>query len=103
MGGERGVKHYLQRTAVQGSPTTLTEVLQQYQPGAKHKISETHLFKKHFEELSVGDTTVTDSHTVTLKDIEEFAELSGDKFYAHMDASSLDGTRSRPRRALSPR
>lgn len=92
MGGERGVKHYLQRTAIQGSPTTLTEVLQQYQPGARHKISDKHLFQKHFEELEVGDTIITDSHTVTLEDIENFAELSGDKFYAHMDESSLDGT-----------
>lgn len=92
MGGARGVKHYLQRTAVQGTPTSLTEVLQQYQPGGKHIISEVHLFQKHFEELQVGETVITDTHTVTLKDIEDFAELSGDKFYAHMDESSLDGT-----------
>lgn len=92
MGGKRGVMHYLQRTAIQGSPTTLTKITNQYQYGAKQKISEVHPFRKYFEELQVGDTLITEKHTVTLKDIEEFAELSGDKFYAHMDEKSLEGT-----------
>lgn len=92
MGGKRGVMHYLQRTAIQGSPTTLTKITNQYQYGAKQKISEVHPFRKYFEELQVGDTLLTEKHTVTLKDIEEFAELSGDKFYAHMDEKSLEGT-----------
>jgi oxepin-CoA hydrolase/3-oxo-5,6-dehydrosuberyl-CoA semialdehyde dehydrogenase len=50
------------------------------------------LFRQHFEDLRIGDTVTTDKHLVTLQDIEDFAELSGDKFYAHMDASSLEGT-----------
>lgn len=92
MGGKRGVMHYLQRTAIQGSPTTLTKITNQYQYGAKQTISEVHPFRKHFEELNVGDTLITEKHTVTLQDIEDFADLSGDKFYAHMDEKSLEGT-----------
>ena len=92
MGGKRGVMHYLQRTAIQGSPTTLTKITNQYQYGAKQNISDVHPFRKHFEELKVGDTLITEKHTVTMKDIEEFADLSGDKFYAHMDEKSLEGT-----------
>lgn len=92
MGGKRGVMHYLQRTAIQGSPTTITKITNQYQYGAKQNILEVHPFKKHFEELNVGDTLITDKHVVTLEDIERFADLSGDKFYAHMDEKSLEGT-----------
>lgn len=92
MGGKRGVMHYLQRTAIQGSPTTLTKITNQYQYGAKQTITDIHPFKKHFEELKVGDTLITEKHTVTMEDIERFADLSGDKFYAHMDEKSLEGT-----------
>lgn len=92
MGGKRGVMHYLQRTAIQGSPTTLTKITNQYQYGAKQKISEIHPFRKYFEELEIGETLITEKHTVTLEDIENFADLSGDKFYAHMDEKSLEGT-----------
>lgn len=92
MGGKRGVLHYLQRTAIQGSPTTLTKITNQYQYGAKQTLSDVHPFRKFFEELEVGDTLITGKHTVTLEDIENFADLSGDRFYAHMDENSLDGT-----------
>lgn len=92
MGGKRGVLHYLQRTAIQGSPTTLTKITNQYQYGAKQTLSDVHPFRKCFEELQVGDTLITEKHTVTLEDIEKFADLSGDKFYAHMDEKSLEGT-----------
>ena len=92
MGGKRGVMHYLQRTAIQGSPTTLTKITNQYQYGAKQKITGVHPFRKYFEELEIGETLITDKHTVTLDDIENFADLSGDKFYAHMDENSLEGT-----------
>ncbi|NCF58182.1 MAG: phenylacetic acid degradation bifunctional protein PaaZ, partial [Bacteroidetes bacterium] len=51
-----------------------------------------HLFRQHFEEVKIGSTVTTESHLVTLKDIDDFAELSGDKFYAHMDENALDGT-----------
>src|SRR3954469_16586330 len=74
MGGKRGVFHYLQRTAIQGSPTTITNVTNQYQQGAKYIIKDAHPFKKYFEELEIGETLITDTHLVTLKDIEAFAE-----------------------------
>jgi oxepin-CoA hydrolase/3-oxo-5,6-dehydrosuberyl-CoA semialdehyde dehydrogenase len=92
MGGKRGVMHYLQRTAIQGHPSMITAITQQYQQGARMNITKKHTFRMHFEELQVGDTVITDIHPVTLQDIEDFAHLSGDKFYAHMDANSLEGT-----------
>ncbi|MFN8279657.1 MAG: phenylacetic acid degradation bifunctional protein PaaZ [Saprospiraceae bacterium] len=92
MGGLRGIKHYMQRTAIQGSPDMITAVTEQFQPGASGRESEVHLFRKHFEELQVGDQWITARHTVTETDITNFANLSGDHFYAHMDATSLEGT-----------
>jgi oxepin-CoA hydrolase/3-oxo-5,6-dehydrosuberyl-CoA semialdehyde dehydrogenase len=92
MGGMRGVKHYLQRTAIQGSPTTLTNITNQYQVGGKYIEDNVHPFRKHFEELQVGETWITHKHTVTEADITNFANVSGDNFYAHMDITSLEGT-----------
>lgn len=92
MGGKRGVLHYLQRTAIQGHPTTITEITQQFQIGAETPEANPHVFRKHFEELVVGETVFTHKHTVTDADIVNFANVSGDNFYAHMDATSLDGT-----------
>lgn len=92
MGGVRGVKHYLQRTAIQGHPTMITALTNQYQVGGKQKESRLHPFLKYFEELEVGDTLITAKHTVTETDIINFANVSGDRFYAHVDATSLDGT-----------
>jgi oxepin-CoA hydrolase/3-oxo-5,6-dehydrosuberyl-CoA semialdehyde dehydrogenase len=92
MGGKRGVAHYMQRTSVQGSPTTLSKVLNVYQPGGAQRETEVHVFRKHFEELEIGDTVITHKHTVTETDITNFANISGDNFYAHMDATSLEGT-----------
>ncbi|MGB1219525.1 MAG: phenylacetic acid degradation bifunctional protein PaaZ [Flavobacteriales bacterium] len=92
MGGKRGVLHYMQRTAIQGSPTTLTEVTGTFQAGSKYKETEIHPFRKHFEELEVGETVFTHKHTVTKTDITNFANVSGDNFYAHMDDTSLEGT-----------
>ena len=92
MGGLRGIKHYMQRTAIQGHPTTLTAITQQHQPGSARPESEVHLFRKHFEALNVGDTVTTARHTVTEADIVNFANVSGDHFYAHVDETSLDGT-----------
>ena len=92
MGGVRGIKHYLQRTAIQGHPSTITALTKQYQVGGAQNTAGPHIFRKHFEEIEIGDTVITDKHLVTLDNIEAFAELSGDKFYAHMDENSLDGT-----------
>ena len=92
MGGKRGVLHYLQRTAIQGHPTTITAITEQFQIGAEMPEANPHVFRKHFEELVVGETVFTHKHTVTDADIVNFANVSGDNFYAHMDATSLDGT-----------
>jgi oxepin-CoA hydrolase / 3-oxo-5,6-dehydrosuberyl-CoA semialdehyde dehydrogenase len=85
MGGVRGVLHYMQRTAVQGSPTTLMHVTGEYTPGAERRYDRVHPFRKYFEELEVGDALVTARRTVTEADIVNFAGVSGDFFYAHMD------------------
>ncbi len=92
MGGKRGVMHYLQRTAIQGSPSFLTAVTNVYQYGADQPEAQPHLFRKYFEEMQVGETVFTHKHTVTDADIVNFANVSGDNFYAHMDATSLEGT-----------
>lgn len=92
MGGKRGVLHYLHRTAIQGSPTTITRITDVYQQGGKQNETETHPFRQHFEDLRIGDTLITAKHTVTEADITNFANVSGDNFYAHMDATSLEGT-----------
>lgn len=92
MGGKRGVLHYLQRTAIQGHPQTITKITGQFQIGADMPEANPHVFRKHFEELQVGETVFTHKHTVTDADIVNFANVSGDNFYAHMDATSLEGT-----------
>lgn len=85
MGGVRGVKHYMQRTALQSSPAMIAAISEQYIPGApKHGI-DGHPFRRRMSELRIGDTLKTASRTVTVEDIEHFAEFTGDKFYAHMD------------------
>jgi oxepin-CoA hydrolase/3-oxo-5,6-dehydrosuberyl-CoA semialdehyde dehydrogenase len=85
MGGVRGVLHYMQRTALQGSPTTLTHVTNEYTPGAERTFDRVHPFRKTFDELQVGDALITARRTVTEADIVNFAGISGDFFYAHMD------------------
>ena len=92
MGGKRGVLHYLQRTAIQGHPTTISEITQQFQVGSDMPEANPHVFRKHFEELVIGETVYTHKHTVTDADIINFANVSGDNFYAHMDATALEGT-----------
>ena len=85
MGGARGVLHYMQRAAVQGSPSMLTAITHEWSQGAAQTTDVVHPFRKHFNELNVGDTIVTGTRTITLDDVVNFANLSGDKFYAHMD------------------
>lgn len=92
MGGKRGVLHYMQRTSIQGHPQTITAITKQFQVGADQPEAMPHVFRKHFEELEVGETVFTHKHTVTEADITNFANVSGDNFYAHIDATSLDGT-----------
>ena len=92
MGGMRGVEHFMQRVAVQGSPTMLTAITDVYQQGAKQFERDKHPFQHYFEELEIGQTYTTHRHTVTEADITNFAQVSGDNFYAHVDATSLEGT-----------
>ncbi len=92
MGGKRGVFHYLQRTAIQGSPTMITAILNNYQVGAKQIIKDVHPFRQYFEDLEVGETTITPTHTVSEEDLVNFANLTGDKFYAHLEPDALEGT-----------
>ncbi len=92
MGGLRGVKHYLQRTAIQGSPSMITAITNVYQQHAKGITGEEHPFTKHFEELQIGDQIITEKRLITAEDIDKFAELSGDHFYAHKRETEFAGT-----------
>ena len=92
MGGVRGVKHYMQRVAVQGSPSSLTAVTNSYHQHAAVAEDEKHPFRKYFEELRIGDTVITGKRTITEADIVNFANVSWDHFYAHIDHTALEGT-----------
>ncbi len=85
MGGVRGVFHYMQRTAIEGSPQRLATVTGVWNPGADERRASAHPFERSFEELTAGETFYTPAREVTLADIEHFAEFTGDRFYAHMD------------------
>ena len=85
MGGVRGVKHYMQRTALQSSPAMIAAITEQYIPGAPKHVIDVHPFRLTMSELHIGDTWKTGSRAVTLEDIEHFANFTGDRFYAHMD------------------
>lgn len=88
LGGARAVLHHMQRVALQGSPTTLMDITGQHIRGAKTKEADTHPFKKYFEELEIGESLTTEKRTITNEDISEFANLTGDHFYAHADNES---------------
>jgi oxepin-CoA hydrolase / 3-oxo-5,6-dehydrosuberyl-CoA semialdehyde dehydrogenase len=92
MGGMRGVMHYMQRTAIQGHPTDITRTVDYYLQGSEQIEPPKHPFQLYFEELKVGHTWITAKHTVSETDITNFANVSGDNFYAHMDATALEGT-----------
>ena len=86
MGGVRGVLHYMQRTALQGSPHDADARHERVHARRRaHAIDRVHPFRKYFDELEVGDALVTPRRTVTEADIVNFAGISGDFFYAHMD------------------
>lgn len=92
MGGLRGIKHYLQRTAIQGSPTMITAISNVFQPSAKGNVDGTHPFKKYFEELKIADQLITERRLITSEDIDRFALLSGDQFYAHLKETDFADT-----------
>jgi oxepin-CoA hydrolase/3-oxo-5,6-dehydrosuberyl-CoA semialdehyde dehydrogenase len=88
MGGIRGVLHYMQRTALQGTPDVITATTGRWVRGARELDPGVHPFRKPFGQLRVGDTFHSAEREVTIADIERFAELSGDRFYAHMDEAA---------------
>ena len=88
LGGVRGVMHYMQRTAVQGSPDILTAIGGKWVPGAAEITGPAHPFTRKFDELRIGETIHTPSRTVTVEDVETFAHFTGDTFYAHMDEAA---------------
>ena len=92
MGGLNGLHFFLQKTAIQGSPDVLTAITKVYTKGAEKKFSDKHPFQKYFEEVEVGDSLETAGRTVTEADIVNFSNVSWDHFYAHTDATSLNGT-----------
>lgn len=93
MGGLRGLKHYMQRVAIQGSPNMITAISKVYQPNASGNIDENkHPFKKYFEELEISDQVITAKRIITKEDINQFADLSGDHFYAHNEETNFEGT-----------
>lgn len=92
MGGMRGIKHYLQRTAIQGSPSTITEITGIYQANAKYKEAAMHPFKYHWEDIQPGMSLKTHKRTFTDTDIINFANITWDHFYAHTDITSLEGS-----------
>jgi oxepin-CoA hydrolase/3-oxo-5,6-dehydrosuberyl-CoA semialdehyde dehydrogenase len=85
LGGARSALHYMQRTALQGSPNTITRVSNEWIKGAEEEKDRVHPFRKYFDEIKVGDTLITHRRTITESDIVNFAGISGDYFYAHMD------------------
>lgn len=85
LGGARAVLHYMQRVALQGSPTSLMNITKQYIRGVETKEAKTHPFQQYFEDLEPGESLTTEKRTVTEQDVKDFAELSGDHFYAHTD------------------
>jgi oxepin-CoA hydrolase/3-oxo-5,6-dehydrosuberyl-CoA semialdehyde dehydrogenase len=88
LGGIRGVLHYMQRTAIQGSPETLARIGSRWIRGGAENDGGSHPFRKTFERLEIGDTLHTASREVKLADIDHFAEFTGDHFYAHMDEAA---------------
>jgi oxepin-CoA hydrolase/3-oxo-5,6-dehydrosuberyl-CoA semialdehyde dehydrogenase len=92
LGGIRAVKHYLQRTAVQGSPTMLAAVTGEYVRGARRIETEVHPFRRHFEELQIGESLLTHRRTVSEADIVNFGGVSGDYFYMHFDEIAAKDT-----------
>ncbi len=85
LGGARAIKHYMQRTALQGSPSSLMAITSEYHAGARTYSDDIHPFKKYFEDLKIGETLITHRRTVTEADIVNFGCISGDHFYAHFD------------------
>jgi len=92
MGGMRGINHYLQRCAIQGSPNSISAITGIYQAGSDYTDTDKHPFRYHFEDIQSGMSILTHKRTITDSDIQNFANLSWDVFYAHTDITSLEGS-----------
>jgi oxepin-CoA hydrolase/3-oxo-5,6-dehydrosuberyl-CoA semialdehyde dehydrogenase len=90
LGGIRSVYHYMQRTALQGDPTTLTHITGDLMPGHRREEADRHPFTKYYHDLKIGEQLTTHRRTVTETDIVNFANLSWDIFYAHTDETSIE-------------
>ena len=90
MGGVRGVQHYMQRTAIQGSPDILTAIGDRWVSGATEIKGPAHPFTRRYHDLAIGETIHTAPRTITMDDIEHFAHFTGDTFYAHMDQAAAE-------------
>ena len=88
LGGLRGVFHYMQRTALQGSPERISAITRRWTKGAAADVTAEHPFRRNFDALKIGETVETPSRTITIEDIEHFAHFTGDEFYAHMDETA---------------
>jgi len=90
MGGVRGVMHYMQRTAVQGSPDIITAIGEKWVPGAKEISEDAHPFTRTFHELQLGETLYSAPREITRADVDTFANFTGDTFYAHTDQAAAE-------------
>lgn len=90
MGGIRGIKHYMQRTALQGTPALISGATKVWMKGSDVTTDGAHPFRYNFGDIFLGKTLNTASRTISLDDIEHFAEFTGDNFYAHMDQAAAE-------------
>jgi len=90
LGGIRGVLHHMQRTAIQASPDMLTAITGQWTTGSRRTETDVHPFRKSLADLAIGDTITSEPRTISLEDIEHFADFTGDTFYAHTDQAAAE-------------
>lgn len=88
LGGIRSVYHHMQRTALQGSPNMLTAVTGVWHAGADRRFDSVHPFRKSLAELRIGDAFGSELREVSLQDVSDFANSTGDTFYAHTNAEA---------------
>lgn len=91
LGGMRSIHHYMQRTAIQGSPAMLASITGRWMKGAPIIAKDRHPFRYHYEDLDIGQTFFSSERKITLEDVEHFAHFTGDTFYAHMDEEATKG------------
>ena len=88
LGGIRAVKHYMQRTALQGPPALLSAAGETWLAGSPTHEGPAHPFRRRFDDLQLGETLVTPPRHISAEDVQTFADFTGDQFYAHTDAEA---------------